>query len=153
MIEIVKPTPDLIEHFVANLRYADVVELSYVGARSPRKRREGLLESVRISHHVEVIMIGGEPAVIGGVAKGVFLGWSCVWAMGTPIVYEHPVAFTRVCAERIRAFHDIGGEVLFNFVPEVSVQNRRWLRAIGFKEGPRAVLPNGAVCVLAYHVL
>lgn len=127
-LTIVDGTPDHARYIACNMREADVLELSTLGATPI----EGTLESYAISDRVWTAMLDDVPVCIFGVAsiesdesKGI------AWLLGTDKTQFVKKDFLRASKIMIPKMMD-GFESLENFVDERNEQSIRWLEWLGF---------------------
>jgi len=112
----------------ANLRRADVVELSLV---NPEVDIElVLINSWRVSTKAWSIIHEGNPIGIFGVAP-ISNGWGSPWMLATPDILKISKEFIKHCPHYVGEMHNEYPN-LINYVHSENYVSKRWLRHLGF---------------------
>lgn len=120
-----------IEHVAANMRQADIEEITAGTGSSPA---DALIESVMLSTACLALDIDGEPAAIFGVAPltGMLGSMGSPWLLGTRLLERRPralIALGPYYRDGMLAMYPH----LVNYVDARNTRSIRWLKWLGFE--------------------
>lgn len=129
------PTAEDIAHVAATMRDEDVLEVAASHGHSPF---QALVESIHQSTHSFACVVDGVAVCIFGFTCVPDSGDAAIWLLGS----QDLMGLRRVFLVEARRILDAWSEqfnVMFNYVSAGSKLTRRWLRGMGFREGPEPV--------------
>lgn len=112
-----------------NLRPLDRLEIEATSDLDPTT---ALIASAMVSELAWVLLVGGEPVAVFGVAPSGCEGSGMVWLMGTPAMDDTPTALARFTRRGLRMMHR-RFPCLWNYIDARNEPSMRWLLWSGFR--------------------
>jgi len=117
-------TKEVAFEVASNLRYEDYREITEGHGIDPVPF---LTDDVHKGYQISIQAPNGKTAGIGGVQdQGV------IWLLTTPVIYDYPVSFARVCKQLIKEQQELN-PILWNIVDKRNVEHLKLLKFLGFK--------------------
>ena len=129
MVQVIKPTIELVQQLGSNLRPMDVLELT---STNPDKTpQETLLLSYQVSSKCYAIVEDGECLGVFGVAP-ITKTIGVPWMLSTEKFFElHSLKFARQCKAYLKEMSE-GFGYFSNYIAADNIKCQQWLKWLGF---------------------